>query len=162
MNNLDKNDIEECLNSNCRIKYITIDNSTDLRRIEMLKNLDNLAIRFELSKIPRNFNKLSNLKNLTIICNNLTDISNLGKLKNLNSLTILYYLNENLPNGFKFLQNITELYISGEFTNISDIEKMKNLKNLKISSPKLILLYSFNSNNAIKSLEINGMKSTSD
>ncbi|KQT21015.1 hypothetical protein ASG22_16515 [Chryseobacterium sp. Leaf405] len=154
LNDLTQTDIDECVNSNCQIKYITINCGTDLKKLNILNGLENLALHFDIEKIPDEFSKLDNLKYLIIVSNNLKDVSALGKLKNLSKLSIMNYSEDRIPKGFQFLQNIEELEITGEFKNASGIENMINLKKLKLSSKNLRYLPDFTFQNNIEELEL--------
>ncbi|MCU7617065.1 hypothetical protein NZ698_07635 [Chryseobacterium sp. PBS4-4] len=154
LNDLTQTDIDKCLNSDCKIKYITINNGTDLKKLSILDGLENLALHFDLDKVPDEFSKLDNLKYLIIVSNNLKDVSALGKLKNLSKLTILNYSDDQIPKGFQYLQNIEELMIIGEYKNASGIENMINLKKLDLSSKNLKYLPEFTFQNNIEELEL--------
>lgn len=154
LNDLTQTDIDKCVNSNCQIKYITINYGTDLKKLSILNGLEDLALQLDFEKVPEEFSKLENLKYLIIVSNNLKDISALGKLKNLSKLTIMNYSEDRLPEGFQFLQNIEELQITGEFRNASGIENMINLKKLKLSSKNLRYLPEFIFQNNIEELEL--------
>ena len=154
LNNISKTDIENCLNTNCKIKYITIDSTTDLSRLYLLKNLKSLALKLDLVKLPPNFSELTNLENLIITNSNIANISELSNLPNLKTLILLNNKGTGLPKGIELLNNFTELEITGNFFNANGIENLVNLKKLKLSSPNLTSLPEFNFKNNITSLDL--------
>ena len=154
LNDLSKSDIDNCLNSDCKIKYITINSGTDLNKLSILKDLESLALHFDLDKFPEEFSKLESLKYLIVISDKLKDISTLGKLKNLRHLTLLDYTKKQIPKGFQFLQNVEELEITGEFKNVAGIEDMIKLKKLSLSSKNLRCLPDFIVQNKVEELQL--------
>lgn len=134
---------------------IIIDTTTNLARIEILKNYRNLNLMIRLPKIPIQFKDFVHTESLTISIAD--DLSDVVYFPNLKTLSIQGYLGTEIASKKIPLDSLQTLYISDakDLENMDAFSENTTIEKLYIrGTPNLIRFPKFAKNNNIKELKI--------
>lgn len=136
---------------------ITIDSTSDLSIIPLLKNEKKLRLKFNISKIPEGFIAFENTKSLQIInLSDSADISFLNEFKNLESLE-LENIGDIIFSKHLMLDSLKEIEVcfSERLSSLKAIEKINSLEKLNLRYvPHLKQFPVFDTTNQIKYVRI--------
>lgn len=138
--------------------YIIIDSTTNLNKIEILKEKKQLRLIINLREIPTQFKNFESLERLTIQSDNLlTDLSALNYFTNLKELIIFRYSGESISFKKLKLDSLKSIRITDAFNlkNIDALTDLPLLEELTIThTPNIEKFPKFNTHNQIKTLVI--------
>jgi len=92
----------------------------------------------QLTEVPKELEKLTNLKKLRFDDNQLTDVTGLEKLTKLTRLNLYDNKLTEIPKGLEKLTKLKELWLSGnQLTNVKGLEKLTQLTRLDLYKTQL-------------------------
>ena len=110
---------------------------TDVKSLEKLTKLKELNLNNnQLTKVPKELEKLTKLTGLGLKDNKLTDVNGLEKLTQVKSLNLSNNQLNELPKGLEKLDQLTRLYLRGnpDLTKAQIAQLQKALPKCKIDS----------------------------
>lgn len=136
---------------------ITIDSTSDLSIIPLLKKEKNLALKIDLFNIPSEFTAFENTKSLRLI--DLKDSINISFINAFRNLKYLYLENSGdiIFNNYLSLDSLVEIDISfsERLTSLKALEKINSLEKISLRYvPKLKEFPEFDPNNRINYVHI--------